>query len=146
MNIENSIKEIILKAIRRYAEEHKTYVRNVKINVYLGDEGLKYALFVEGIPIKQITFNDILNVQFDFLARELIISPYLMKGLVESAIEYQIDPVQIANLHLGCLAFKDGSIGYTVDLYKHGEFVARLTSEQFENNFGTEMTLFNEGG
>lgn len=147
--LQNMIKDIVRKAIIRFAKKNDANVGDVKLNAYLTDRGMHYALWIKDHAVQPLTFNDILGVSFDLLNREEIVTPTLINGLLISAEENKIKPA-MANLFFGLVLLSgengNSQYGYTVDLYNGHNFVCRMSSDQFTTNFGIEMTLADKGG
>lgn len=141
--IQKMLKDFVRKAIIRYAKEHNANVRNVLLNAYFGNNEICYALWVNNKPVKKLTFNEIMDIKFDFLNREAIFTPSFMNGLLLTAQEYTIDTDRI-NLFFGISPVgNNGSTTYNygVAVNNGHNFVDYLSSQQFANNFGVELIL-----
>jgi len=83
MSLESQTKKIMKAAIERYAEEQKVESDKVQLLIYTDNPDCepKYKVLVHNKPLKQVSFNEILNVKLDFLGRELIATPFIKSSL-----------------------------------------------------------------
>ena len=83
MSLETQTKKIMKAAIERYAEEEKVDKNKVQLLIYTDNPDCepKYKVLIHNKPLKQVSFNEILNVKLDFLGRELIATPFITSSL-----------------------------------------------------------------
>jgi hypothetical protein len=79
---ENKTREIMGKAIIRYAKNWKCADSSVQILIKpSGDEGLSFAICQDYQPKEPATFKQILDVKIDLLGYEMIATPFIVKAL-----------------------------------------------------------------
>ena len=79
---ENKTREIMGKAIIRYAKNWKCADSSVQILIKpSGDEGLTFAICQNYQPKEPATFKQILDVKIDLLGYEMIATPFIVKAL-----------------------------------------------------------------
>ena len=79
MNVEKQTQTILSKAIERYAKENEVSNERVQLLIYTDNPDLepKYKVLLDNKPLKEVSFNEILNVKLDFLGREFIATPFI---------------------------------------------------------------------
>jgi hypothetical protein len=94
MNLEKQTQKIMREAIERYAKENDVSNERVQLLIYTDNPDLepKYKVLLDNKPLKEVSFNEILNVKLDFLGREFIATPFItstIKRLMnESSCEF----------------------------------------------------------
>ena len=83
MNIKDSTKEVMLKAIDRYAEEYDCSSTECQLMIKATNEDCvpSYLLLIKNKIVKGLSFNEILNLKIDFLGREIIVTPFIASAL-----------------------------------------------------------------
>tara|TARA_R110000751_G_scaffold111725_1_gene210154 strand:- start:382 stop:789 length:408 start_codon:yes stop_codon:yes gene_type:complete len=83
MSLETQTKKIMSAAITRFAEEEKVEADKIQLLIYTDNPDCepKYKVLLHNKPLKDISFNEILNVKLDFLGRELIATPFIISSL-----------------------------------------------------------------
>jgi hypothetical protein len=95
MSLETQTKKIMKDAIERYASENDVSKERIQLLIYTDNPDLepKYKVLKDNKELKQVTFNEILNVKLDFLGREFLATPFItatIKRLMrESNCEYK---------------------------------------------------------
>lgn len=100
MDIQKSVIDVMLKAISRYAEENDVKETNAQIMIKACDENCtpSYLLLINNKPIKEVTFNEILDVKIDFLGREIIVSPFIASALRKLRKQNEIEDYRNINV------------------------------------------------
>lgn len=83
MDIQKSTQEIMLNAISNFSKEFDVDTTKTQLMIKASDENCtpKYQLLLKNKVVRDVTFNEILNVKLDFLGRELIASPFIAGSL-----------------------------------------------------------------
>ena len=68
MSLETQTKKIMSAAIERYAEEEKVDTNQVQLLIYTDNPDCepRYKVLIHNKPLKDVSFNEILNVKIDF--------------------------------------------------------------------------------
>ena len=79
MSIITQTKSVMCNAIRRYASENNTPTTDSQILIYSDNPECtpSYKVCKDHKPVREVSFNDLLNVKVDFLGRELIATPFI---------------------------------------------------------------------
>jgi hypothetical protein len=66
-------------AIKRYALENEVVESRIQLLIYTDNPELepKYKVLLDNKVLKEVTFNEILNVKLDFLGREFLATPFI---------------------------------------------------------------------
>jgi hypothetical protein len=83
MDIQKSTKKIMLDAISNFSKEFNVDSTKTQLMIKAGDDNCnpKYQVLLNNKVVRDVTFNEILNVKLDFLGRELIASPFIAGSL-----------------------------------------------------------------
>lgn len=83
MDIQKSTENIMLTAISNFSKEYGVNTTETQLMIKASDENCnpRYEVLVHNKKIKDVTFNQILNVKLDFLGREFIASPFIASAL-----------------------------------------------------------------
>lgn len=83
MSIETQTKDIMTKAIKRYSEEEGVDNSKIQLLIYTDNPDClpKYKVLKNNRPLKEVSFNEILDVKMDFLGREIIATPFIASSL-----------------------------------------------------------------
>ena len=79
MSIESQTKKIMKDAIERYASENEVTKERIQLLIFTDNPDLvpRYKVLKDNKELKQVTFNEILNVKLDFLGREILATPFI---------------------------------------------------------------------
>ena len=93
MDIQKSTKEIMLNAITNFSKEFEVGTTETQLMIRAGDSNCspKYQVLLKNKVIRDVTFNEILNVKLDFLGREMIASPFIASSLRKLRNEHECD-------------------------------------------------------
>ena len=83
MDIQKITKQIMLKAISNFSKEFEVESTQIQLMILASNENCspKYQLLLNNKVVRNVTFNEILNVKLDFLGREIISSPFIAGSL-----------------------------------------------------------------
>ena len=83
MSLETQTKKIMSAAIKRYSQEENIETNKVQLLISTDNPDCepKYKVLINNKPLKEVSFNQILNVKLDFLGRELIATPFITSSL-----------------------------------------------------------------
>jgi len=83
MDLEKQTKDVLLNAIKNYANEYSVELKDAQLMIKADDDNCtpKYQVLVHNKVKKDVTFNEILNVKIDFLGREMMVSPFISSSL-----------------------------------------------------------------
>lgn len=97
--IKRQVEKIFKEATERFATENDTEVKNIQVLLGITNEKvLSYTLCVGFTPIKQLTFNEILGKEVDFLGREFLATPFLQNAFTRLQRELEIEELQNAKV------------------------------------------------
>jgi hypothetical protein len=94
MDIQKQTNNILQQAIKRYSEENEVSVKETQlmITTYTPECKPVYKVLKNFKPIKDVGFNEILDLKIDFLGREIIATPFItnaiMRIIKENSCEY----------------------------------------------------------
>jgi hypothetical protein len=88
--------EIIYKACERFGSEEGVEASDIQVLFKLDDEGeVNYSLLKKYNPLKDVTFNQILNVRIDFRGYSQLVPPFIQKTLIDYGEKLQTNPTQL---------------------------------------------------
>ena len=88
--IVNSAIDIMSKALKRLSNEQNCDAQDIQLVIKFNGEAILYSYMKEYQEIKDLTFNEILGVKFDFKQREFLTAPFLQKAIVRLAEEKNV--------------------------------------------------------
>ena len=74
--------DIMSKALKRLSEENNCDAKNIQLVIKFNGQSVLYSYMKDYQKISDLTFNDILNVKFDFKQREFLTAPFLQSSIV----------------------------------------------------------------
>jgi len=81
--IVNTFNEIVFKACARFGKEENVEAKDIQVLFKLDDEGeLIYSILKNYNLLKDVTFNQILNVKIDFRGFGQIVPPFIKNTLI----------------------------------------------------------------
>lgn len=120
--IVDKFNEIVYRACERYGKEEGVDANKMQVLFSLDDEGeVKYSILKEYRPLKEVTFNQILNVKIDFRGYSMIVPPFIRDTINNCSEELQTDAKK---LFVMCLVKKEEDIG--IYLYNEKEPVKEI--------------------
>ena len=89
--IVNSAIDIMSKALKRLSNEQNCDATDIQLVIKFNGDSVLYSYMKEYQQIKDLTFNEILGVKFDFKQREFLTAPFLQKAIVRLAEEKNVE-------------------------------------------------------
>jgi len=91
MDLQKSTKGIMLSAINNFSKEFEVETTKTQLMIKASDENCtpKYQVLLNNKVVRDITFNEILNLKIDFLGREMIASPFIASSLRKLRNEHE---------------------------------------------------------
>lgn len=79
MSIQKQTKNLMRNAIKHLALENEVEARESQVLIFTDNPDCepKYKVCKRFNPIREITFNELLNVRIDFLGREMLATPFI---------------------------------------------------------------------
>ena len=91
---------IMSKALKRLSEEHNCDAKNIQLVIKFDGQSVLYSYMKDYQTISDLTFNEILDVKFDFKQREFLTAPFLQKSIMRLAEEKSVDVNEISSVIL----------------------------------------------
>ena len=100
MDLQKSTKGIMLSAINNFSKEFEVETTKTQLMIKASDENCtpKYQLLLNNKVVRDITFNEILNLKIDFLGREMIATPFIASSLRKLRNEHECGWEEVAVL------------------------------------------------
>lgn len=91
MDLQKSTKDIMLSAINNFSKEFEVETTKTQLMIKASDENCtpKYQVLLNNKVVRDVTFNEILNLKIDFLGREIIASPFIASSLRKLRNEHE---------------------------------------------------------
>lgn len=91
MDLQKSTKGIMLSAINNFSKEFEVETTKTQLMIKASDDNCtpKYQLLLNNKVVRDITFNEILNLKIDFLGREMIATPFIASSLRKLRNEHE---------------------------------------------------------
>ena len=122
---------IMSKAIKRLSEENNCDAKNIQLVIKCDGQGVLYSYMKDYQKISDLTFNQILDVKFDFKQREFLTAPFLQKSIVRLADEKNTDVNEMSSV----IVTKDSDADKVYILaYHNNEFFKQVSFNWLFNN------------
>ena len=123
--------DIMSKALKRLSKENGCDAKNIQLVFKFDGQSVLYSYMKDYEKISDLTFNQILNVKFDFKQREFLTAPFLQKSIVRLAEEKQVDVNEMSSI----IITKDSEANKVYMLaYHNNEFYKQISFNWlFEN-------------
>lgn len=92
--------DIMSKALKRLSEENNCDAKNIQLVIKFNGQSVLYSYMKDYQKISDLTFNDILNVKFDFKQREFLTAPFLQSSIVRLSEEKNVDVSEMSSVIL----------------------------------------------
>ena len=91
MDLQKSTKDIMLSAINNFSKEFEVETTKTQLMIKASDENCtpKYQVLLNNKVVRDVTFNEILNLKIDFLGREMIATPFIASSLRKLRNEHE---------------------------------------------------------
>ena len=96
--IVNSAIDIMSKALKRLSNEQNCDATDIQLVIKFNGDSVLYSYIKEYQQIKDLTFNEILGVKFDFKQREFLTAPFLQKAIVRLAEEKNVEVDEMSSI------------------------------------------------
>ena len=90
--------DIMSKALKRLSKENNCDAKNIQLVIKFNGQRVLYSYMKDYQKISDLTFNDILNVKFDFKQRELLTAPFLQSSIVRLSEEKNVDVNEMSSV------------------------------------------------
>jgi hypothetical protein len=87
--VQGMITKIFTKACHRYGKEFGVEPKDVQLLLKRGDDAMVYKICTNFAPIREVTFDELLDVDIDFMMREMIATPSLLDGFEKLKVSYE---------------------------------------------------------
>ena len=89
---------IMSKALKRLSQENDCPAQNIQLVIKFDGQSVLYSYMKDYQKISDLTFNEILDVKFDFKQREFLTAPFLQNSIVRLAEEKEVDVNEISSI------------------------------------------------
>jgi hypothetical protein len=90
--------DIMSKALKRLSKENNCDAKNIQLVIKFNGQRVLYSYMKDYQKISDLTFNDILNVKFDFKQREFLTAPFLQSSIVRLSEEKNVDVNEMSSV------------------------------------------------
>lgn len=101
--MQSQTKKTMRKAIKRYAETYEINETDCQIRISPLDEDCtpKYEMCKKFIPFEQVSFNELLGVQIDFMGREYMAGTFIKNCLKRISKEQECEQNDVSVIVFG---------------------------------------------
>jgi len=92
--------DIMSKALKRLSKENNCDAKNIQLVIKFDGNSVLYSYMKDYEKISDLTFNEILDVKFDFKQREFLTAPFLQKSIIRLAEEKNVDVNEMSSIIL----------------------------------------------
>jgi hypothetical protein len=93
-----SAMDIMRNALKRLSDNNNCDAKNIQLVIKFNGEKVLYSYMKDYQKIGDLTFNEILDVKFDFKQREFLTAPFLQKSIVRLADEKNTDVNEMSSI------------------------------------------------
>ena len=93
-----SAMDIMRNALKRLSDNNNCDAKNIQLVIKFNGEKVLYSYMKDYQKIGDLTFNEILDVKFDFKQREFLTAPFLQKSIVRLADEKNTDVNEMSSV------------------------------------------------
>jgi|TARA_B110000908_G_C10266785_1_gene464853 hypothetical protein len=98
--IVNSAIDIMRNALKRLSDKNNCDAKNIQLVIKFNGKSVLYSYMKDYEKISDLTFNEILDVKFDFKQREFLTAPFLQQSIVRLAEEKNTDVNEMSSVIL----------------------------------------------
>ena len=98
--IVNSAIDIMRNALKRLSDNNNCDAKNIQLVIKFNGKSGLYSYMKDYEKISDLTFNEILDVKFDFKQREFLTAPFLQQSIVRLAEEKNTDVNEMSSVIL----------------------------------------------
>jgi len=118
-------------ALKRLSDKNNCDAKNIQLVIKFNGERVMYSYMKDYQKISDLTFNEILDVKFDFKQREFLTAPFLQKSIVRLADEKNTDVNEMSSV----IVTKDSEANKVYMLaYHNNEFYKQVSFNWLFNN------------
>ncbi|MDA7669942.1 hypothetical protein N8587_01365 [Akkermansiaceae bacterium] len=129
--IVDSAIDIMRNALKRLSDKNNCDAKNIQLVIKFNGERVLYSYMKDYQKISDLTFNEILDVKFDFKQREFLTAPFLQKSIVRLAGEKNTDVNEMSSV----IVTKDSEANKVYMLaYHNNEFYKQVSFNWLFNN------------
>mgnify|MGYP003111742728 FL=1 len=129
--IVDSAIDIMRNALKRLSDKNNCDAKNIQLVIKFNGERVLYSYMKDYQKISDLTFNQILDVKFDFKQREFLTAPFLQKSIVRLADEKNTDVSEMSSI----IVTKDSEANKVYMLaYHNNEFYKQVSFNWLFNN------------
>lgn len=129
--IVDSAIDIMRNALKRLSDKNNCDAKNIQLVIKFNGERVLYSYMKDYQKISDLTFNQILDVKFDFKQREFLTAPFLQKSIVRLADEKNTDVNEMSSI----IVTKDSEANKVYMLaYHNNEFYKQVSFNWLFNN------------
>ena len=122
--IVDSAIDIMRNALKRLSDKNNCDAKNIQLVIKFNGERVLYSYMKDYQKISDLTFNQILDVKFDFKQREFLTAPFLQKSIVRLADEKNTDVNEMSSI----IVTKDSEANKVYMLaYHNNEFYKQVS-------------------
>lgn len=122
--IVNSAIDIMSNALKRLSAKNNCDAKDIQLVIKFDGQSVLYSYMKEYQEISDLTFNEILDVKFDFKQREFLTAPFLQKAIIRLAEEKNVDANEISSV----IVTKDSDADKVYILaYHNNEFFKQIS-------------------
>lgn len=122
--IVNSAIDIMSNALKRLSDKNNCDAKNIQLVIKFNGKSVLYSYMKDYEKISDLTFNEILDVKFDFKQREFLTAPFLQQSIVRLAEEKNTDVNEMSSV----IVTKDSEANKVYMLaYHNNEFFKQIS-------------------
>jgi hypothetical protein len=96
--IVNSAIDIMSNALKRLSDKNNCDAKNIQLVIKFNGKSVLYSYMKDYEKISDLTFNEILDVKFDFKQREFLTAPFLQQSIIRLAEEKNTDVNEMSSI------------------------------------------------
>lgn len=96
----NSAIDIMSNALKRLSNKNNCDAKNIQLVIKFNGKSVLYSYMKDYQKISDLTFNEILDVKFDFKQREFLTAPFLQQSIIRLAEEKNTDVNEMSSVIL----------------------------------------------
>lgn len=122
--IVNSAIDIMRNALKRLSDKNNCDAKNIQLVIKFNGKSVLYSYMKDYEKISDLTFNEILDVKFDFKQREFLTAPFLQQSIIRLAEEKNTDVNEMSSV----IVTKDSDANKVYMLaYHNNEFFKQIS-------------------
>jgi|TARA_B100001094_G_scaffold275984_1_gene283890 hypothetical protein len=122
--IVNSAIDIMSNALKRLSDKNNCDAKNIQLVIKFNGKSVLYSYMKDYEKISDLTFNEILDVKFDFKQREFLTAPFLQQSIIRLAEEKNTDVNEMSSV----IVTKDSDANKVYMLaYHNNEFFKQIS-------------------